>query len=52
MQRKLLTLAILLSLSGCISFGGDPAPQKTTIVVPQGSSVTCTNQDGTACQPQ
>jgi hypothetical protein len=52
MRIKLLCLGILLGLSGCISLGGGDPPQHTTIVVPQGSTVTCTNHDGTPCQPQ
>jgi hypothetical protein len=53
MRMKLIFLGVLLGLSGCISLGGGEAPpQHTTIVVPQGSTVTCTNHDGTPCQPQ
>lgn len=53
MVRKLLILLPILALNSCISLGlGSGQPQKTTIVVPQGATVTCANQDGTPCQPQ
>jgi len=52
MRNSLLLLGVLLGLSGCISLGGGDPPQRTTVIVPQGSTVTCTNQNGTACQPQ
>ncbi len=52
MVRKIIGFACLLALGGCISLGGDAPPQHTTIVVPQGSSVSCVNHDGSPCQPQ
>jgi hypothetical protein len=52
MRVKFLLLGLMLGLSGCISFGGGAPPEKTTIIVPQGATVTCTNQNGTPCQPQ
>jgi hypothetical protein len=54
MYKGLIGLGLLLALSGCISlgFGTGGAPQRTTIVVPQGATVTCTNANGTPCQAQ
>ena len=52
MRNAWLCFGLLLTLSGCISLGGGAPPQKTTIIVPQGATVSCTNQDGSACQPQ
>jgi len=52
MRHAVFCLCLLLGLSGCISLGGGAPPQKTTIIVPQGATVSCTNQDGSACQPQ
>jgi hypothetical protein len=51
MRHAWICLGLLLGLSGCISLGGGAPPQKTTIIVPQGTAVNCTNQNG-ACQPQ
>jgi hypothetical protein len=44
MKKLLLTALIPLGLGGCISYSDSPpAPRSTTIVVPPGSTVTCTN---------
>jgi hypothetical protein len=52
-MKRIICLGLMLALSGCISLGfGGGEPQHTTIVVPQGATVTCTNHDGTPCQPQ
>jgi hypothetical protein len=50
-MRKLLFVALIpLGLAGCMSFHDDaPAPQHTTIVVPPGSTVTCTNGQPGPC---
>jgi uncharacterized protein YceK len=50
MRIKLVCLAVLLALSGCISLGGGSSPpQHTTIVVPPGLT-TCTSENRGACQ--
>jgi hypothetical protein len=49
---RLMLLALLLGLSGCLSFSSsNPPPPKTntTIVVPQGSSVVCPNGTAPPC---
>jgi hypothetical protein len=51
-MRALCCLTILCMLSGCIALGGGAPPEHTTVVVPQGSTVTCVNHDGTPCQPE
>ena len=44
MIRILLSLIVPLALGGCFSYSNDaPPPTHTTVVVPQGSVVTCTN---------
>jgi hypothetical protein len=44
MFRILLALIVPLALGGCFSYSDNtPPPTHTTIVVPQGSVVTCTN---------
>jgi hypothetical protein len=44
MIRILLALVVPLALGGCFSYSDTSTPpQHTTIVVPQGSTVTCTN---------
>jgi hypothetical protein len=43
MLRILIALLAPLALGGCFSYSSTPAPQHTTVVVPQGSVVTCTN---------
>jgi hypothetical protein len=52
MRHAFCCLCLLLALNGCISLGGGAPPQKTTIIVPQGATVSCTNGNGTPCQPQ
>jgi len=43
MQRSFLVALLLpLTLAGCLSFSSSPQPDnKTTVVVPQGSTVVC-----------
>jgi hypothetical protein len=48
--RLIVSALPILALSGCIALGSGP-PAKTTVVVPPGSTVSCTNSDGTPCQP-
>jgi hypothetical protein len=51
-MRKLLLVAFIpLGLGGCISFHENPSPPKTTttIVVPPGSTVTCSNGQPGPC---
>jgi hypothetical protein len=44
MKKLLLAALIPLGLGGCLSFQGSSAPPRnTTIVVPPGSTVTCSN---------
>jgi hypothetical protein len=43
MRKLLLAVLIPLSLGGCLSFHENPPPQNTTVVVPPGSTVTCSN---------
>jgi hypothetical protein len=43
MIRILFALMVPLALGGCFSYDSSPPPQHTTVVVPQGSVVTCTN---------
>ena len=44
MWKLLLVAVIPLGLGGCLSFHENPpAPRNTTIVVPPGSTVTCSN---------
>ncbi len=43
MIRILVALLAPLLLAGCFSYTQTPEPQHTTVVVPQGSVVTCTN---------
>jgi hypothetical protein len=44
MIRILIAVIVPLALGGCFSYSNDgPPPQHTTVVVPQGSVVTCTN---------
>ena len=50
MRIGVVFLAALLGLTGCLSIGGGAPPEKTTVIVPQGS--TCTNSNGTPCTPQ
>jgi hypothetical protein len=43
MRLKLISLGLLFALSGCISLGfGGGEPSHTTVIVPQGSTTTCT----------
>jgi len=49
-MRKLLVVALLsLGLGGCLSFHDNPPPAKSTIVVPPGSTVTCSNGQPGPC---
>jgi hypothetical protein len=43
MKKLLLVALIPLSLGGCLSFSDSTPPRNTTIVVPPGSTVTCSN---------
>jgi hypothetical protein len=44
MKKLLLVVLVPLSLGGCLSFHESaPPPKNTTIVVPPGSTVTCSN---------
>lgn len=44
MLRILVALIVPLALGGCLSYSDNsPPPTHTTVVVPQGSVVTCTN---------
>jgi hypothetical protein len=44
-MRKLLLVALIpLSLGGCLSYTDtSPPPRSTTVVVPPGSTITCSN---------
>jgi hypothetical protein len=50
-MRKFLLIALLpLGLAGCLSFhDSSPPPTHTTIVVPPGSAVTCSNGQPGPC---
>jgi hypothetical protein len=50
-MRKLLLVALIpLGLSGCLSFHDEsPPPKNTTIVVPPGSTVSCSNGQMPPC---
>jgi hypothetical protein len=51
MWVRVMVLGVALGLSGCISlFSGGGEPQHTTVVVPPGSTVTCTG--ATPCVAQ
>lgn len=52
MRLGVLLLLALFGLTGCLVIGGGSPPAKTTVVVPQGATVTCTNANGTPCTPQ
>ena len=41
MLRIFLALIVPLALGGCFSYSDSPPPTHTTVVVPQGSVVTC-----------
>jgi hypothetical protein len=43
MTKVLLAVLLPLALGGCISLHDNPTPKSTTIVVPPGSTVTCSN---------
>jgi hypothetical protein len=49
MKKLLLAVLLPLSLGGCLSFSSSPPPKNTTVVVPQGSSVTCSNGQPGPC---
>ncbi len=50
MRKLLLVVMIPLGLGGCLSFHENPpAPKNTTIVVPPGSTVTCSNGRSGPC---
>ncbi len=49
MIRVLIDLVAPLALGGCFSYSRTPAPQHTTVVVPQGSVATCTNGTALPC---
>jgi hypothetical protein len=50
MKKLLLVALIPLSLGGCLSFHENPPPAKnTTIYVPPGSSITCSNGMAPPC---
>jgi hypothetical protein len=42
MKKLLIAVVLPLSLAGCLSFSSSEPP-KTTVVVPPGSTVTCSN---------
>lgn len=50
-MKKLLLVALMpLSLGGCISIQSDlPPPRRTTIIVPPGYTVNCTNGQPGPC---
>jgi hypothetical protein len=45
MKKLLLVALIPLGLAGCLSFSDNspPQPTHTTVVVPSGATVTCSN---------
>jgi len=50
---RLILLVLPLGLGGCLSFSSsDPSPPRnnTTIVVPPGTSVVCSNGQAPPCQ--
>jgi hypothetical protein len=49
MKKLLLVALIPLGLGGCLSFQGSPPPAKNTIVVPPGSTVSCSNGQPGPC---
>jgi hypothetical protein len=51
MKKLLLAVLIPLSLGGCLSFSdtSSPPPTHTTVVVPSGSAVTCSNGQPAPC---
>jgi hypothetical protein len=49
MKKLLLAVLVPLSLGGCLSFHESPPPAKTTIVVPPGSTVSCSNGQPGPC---
>jgi hypothetical protein len=48
----LIVVLLPLALGGCFSVSSDPRPpaNNTTIVVPPGSTVVCSNGAGARCQ--
>jgi hypothetical protein len=42
MKKLLIVVLIPLGLGGCLSFSSS-SPPRTTVVVPPGSTVTCSN---------
>jgi hypothetical protein len=50
MYRILIAVVVPLALGGCLSFHENPPPPKnTTIVVPPGSTVTCSPGSTSPC---
>jgi hypothetical protein len=50
MKKLMLVVLIPLGLGGCLSFhDSSPPPRNTTIVVPPGSTVTCSNGQAPPC---
>ena len=51
MKKVLLAVLIPLSLGGCLSFSGtsSPPPTHTTVVVPPGSTISCSNGQTGPC---
>ena len=50
MVRIVLALLVPLALGGCFSYSDStPQPTHTTVVVPQGSVVTCANGAAPPC---
>jgi hypothetical protein len=47
MKALMVSVSLLGLLSGCISSSNPSPPEKTTVVVPAGSSTTVVCQDGT-----
>ncbi|HEX2941249.1 MAG TPA: hypothetical protein VHO91_09395 [Rhodopila sp.] len=48
MKKVLIVCLLPLGLAGCLSYSSSPPP-KTTVVVPQGSAVTCSNGQPGPC---
>jgi hypothetical protein len=52
MRLPWLVALLLLTLAGCVSLSSSnpPRPNDTTVVVPPGSTVTCSNGTAPPCQ--
>ena len=49
MKKLLIVVLMPLSLGGCLSFSSTPEPKTTTVVVPPGSAVVCSNGQPGPC---